>query len=97
MIYDSDGQVVQGARVDWATMEWTPEILAHIPDEVMLSERQRRRARLRTTYTGGLYWEKHNPETSRCRCKDCMQRRKLEAKAAAKVKTKKKGITSATA
>ena len=82
MIYDRHGQVVPGARVDWTTLDWTPEILANIPDEVMLSERQRRRAKMRTTYTGGLLWKQHNPGVSRCRCEACMLRRK-EARAAA--------------
>ena len=55
---------------------WTPDIDPEtIPLDVMYSQINRVRGRLRTTYTGGVYWKKHNPDTSRCRCKGCMKKR----------------------
>ena len=60
------------------TIQWTPELLASIPDELLLSEAQRRRAKKRTTYTGGAIWKKHNPTTDRCRCMDCTKKRENE-------------------
>ena len=64
-----------GIQIHDAKIEWTPEILAQIPDDLLFSERQRRRARQRTTYTGGVYWVKHNPDVPQCRCRKCMARR----------------------
>ena len=60
---------------------WTPELLATIPDDLLLSEAQRRRARKRQSYTGGVVWAKHNPKVQGCRCKRCIAKRE---KAAAK-------------
>ena len=55
---------------------WTPNIdPATIPDEILKAERARRNARKRTTYTGGLYWRKHNPKAAGCRCRECMAAR----------------------
>lgn len=54
--------------------------LSTIPDDLFASERARRIARLRTTYTGGIFWKKHNPKTSRCRCQKCMDKREQEYK-----------------
>ena len=55
---------------------WTPNIdPATIPDDVLKSERARRNAAKRASYSGGIYWKQHNPETSRCRCERCMARR----------------------
>src|SRR5450759_2668798 len=56
---------------------WTTDIdPASIPDEVLKSERARRNALKRTSYSGGVYWSKHNPDTIRCRCRACMEKRK---------------------
>ncbi len=57
---------------------------ASIPDEVIASENGRRNARKRSSYTGGLYWAHHNPDTPRCRCRRCMATR--ERKTAGKSK-----------
>jgi hypothetical protein len=54
---------------------WTRELLASIPDDVFMSEVQRRRARKRQTYTGGLLWKKHNPNVQNCRCVKCTAKR----------------------
>ena len=48
---------------------------ATIPDDVLKSERARRNAVKRTSYSGGIYWKRHNPDTLRCRCEQCMARR----------------------
>jgi hypothetical protein len=34
-----------------------------------------RNGSLRKSYTGGVVWKKHNPNTSRCRCARCTKRR----------------------
>ena len=52
-------------------MTWTKELLSTIPDDVLFSEWQRRKARKRTSYSGGAVWAKHNPNTARCRCAAC--------------------------
>lgn len=62
-----------------ANIEWTRELLASIPDDVLLSEAQRRRAHKRRTYTGGVYWRKHNPAVANCRCLKCMKRRQKDS------------------
>ena len=55
---------------------WTAEIdPTTIPDDVLKSERARRNALKRESYTGGIFWKRHNPGTARCRCKSCMERR----------------------
>jgi len=55
---------------------WSEDIdPATIPDGVLKSERARRNAAKRTSYSGGVYWKRHNPDTSRCRCERCMARR----------------------
>ena len=60
--------------------QWHDDIdPASIPDEVIASENGRRNARKRETYTGGIYWKRHNPDTSRCRCHRCMDKRKKDA------------------
>src|ERR1700733_2998501 len=45
------------------------------PYEAILSLRGRKNVAKRTTYTGGIYWAKHNPDTKRCRCRKCMKKR----------------------
>jgi hypothetical protein len=55
---------------------WTDDIdPATIPDEILKTERARRNALKRQSYTGGVYWKQHNRETPRCRCVDCMEAR----------------------
>jgi hypothetical protein len=62
-----------------AMKQWHDDIdPASIPDEVIASENGRRNARKRETYTGGIYWKRHNPDTSRCRCHRCMDKRKKD-------------------
>ena len=59
---------------------WTANIdPATIPDDVLKSERARRNAVKRTSYSGGIYWKRHNPDTLRCRCAQCMARRQESA------------------
>ena len=59
---------------------WTPDIDPEtIPPEVLYSQVARIRARLRVSYTGGIYWKEHNPNTTRCRCKACMKQRAKRA------------------
>jgi hypothetical protein len=48
--------------------------LDDLPQDELVSAWSRWRARQRQTI-GGLYWLKHNPNTSRCRCKACMKKR----------------------
>ncbi len=50
-----------------------------IPDEVIASEHGRRNALKRHSYTGGVFWKKHNPGTTRCRCRRCMERREKQS------------------
>jgi hypothetical protein len=60
--------------------KWTADIdPASIPDDVLKSEWGRRNARKRNSYSGGVYWKSHNPDTPRCRCKACMSRRRKSA------------------
>ena len=55
---------------------WTADIdPATIPDQILKSERARRNALKRGSYTGGVLWKRHNPQTPRCRCKRCMEKR----------------------
>jgi hypothetical protein len=55
---------------------WSHSIApATIPDGVLKSERARRNASKRTSHSGGVYWKRHNPDTTRCRCERCMSRR----------------------
>jgi len=55
---------------------WTDDIdPSTIPEEILKSERARRNAAKRTSYSGGVYWKRHNPDTPRCRCHACMRRR----------------------
>jgi hypothetical protein len=49
--------------------------LERVPYEAILSLRGRKNVAKRTTYTGGIYWAKHNPDTKRCRCLKCMKKR----------------------
>lgn len=66
-------------------MKWTPKALASIPDELLLSEAQRRRARKRASYTGGAVWAQHNPDANNCRCQRCITKRaKAKAKGGAR-------------
>ena len=51
------------------------EYLIMTQDDVLKSERARRNAVKRTSYSGGIYWKRHNPDTLRCRCEQCMARR----------------------
>jgi len=46
-----------------------------IPEDVFKSEMGRRNALKRHSYTGGVFWKKHNPNTTRCRCHKCMKKR----------------------
>jgi len=59
---------------------WTESFdMSSIPEDVLKSEWARRCSAKRTgNYTGGVYWKEHNPETARCRCKRCMDRREKE-------------------
>ena len=60
--------------------QWTDDIdPASIPDEVIMSERGKRNARKRETYTGGIYWVNHNPDVNNCRCHKCMTKRHAPA------------------
>src|SRR5215471_21481715 len=64
-----------GVMADVALKPWTPDIdPATIPDEVLKSERGRRNAGRRQSYTGGVVWARHNPrlENSGCRCQKCI-------------------------
>lgn len=54
--------------------------LSTIPDDALRSEWASRNARKRKTYTGGIYWAKHNPDWPGCRCVDCIRRRLAEAR-----------------
>lgn len=55
---------------------WTNDIdPATIPDAVLKTERARRNALKRESYSGGMYWKQHNPDTPRCRCLKCMELR----------------------
>ncbi len=50
--------------------------LERVPYEAIASVRGKRNiARRKSQKRGGVYWAKHNPETSRCRCKRCMAKR----------------------
>jgi len=60
------------------TTEAMIEILAAAPYDLLLAEVQRRRGAQRKTYTGGVFWKTHNPDTSRCRCKRCTSKREKE-------------------
>jgi hypothetical protein len=56
----------------------TPDIdPAGILDDVVVSENARRNARKRQSYSGGVYWQKHNPEAHACRCVRRMDKRLL--------------------
>jgi hypothetical protein len=57
-----------------------------VPDNILRNEWARRNARKRKTYTGGVYWNKHNPTTNKCRCVKCMAFRKELHKAEAAAK-----------
>jgi hypothetical protein len=48
---------------------------ATIPDHVLASERGRRNAIKRKSYSGGLVWANHNPHLNNCRCIHCNARR----------------------
>ena len=55
---------------------WSPSFdMSSIPDKIFMSERARRNARKRRSYTGGVVWGEHNPETTRCRCMTCIAAR----------------------
>jgi hypothetical protein len=56
--------------------DWTDNIdPATIPDEVIMTERAKRNAAKRTSYSGGVVWGHHNPDTKRCRCAKCTTKR----------------------
>jgi hypothetical protein len=56
--------------------QWTEDFdMTSIPDTALRSEWGRRNGLKRQSYTGGIYWKKHNPNTSRCRCQRCMAKR----------------------
>ncbi len=46
--------------------------VGRIPYEALASARGKRNEALRQKRSGPVYWAKHNPATSRCRCKRCM-------------------------
>jgi hypothetical protein len=55
---------------------WSDDIdPATIPDDVLKSERARRNNALRRTRGGGVVWSEHNPDTKRCRCVKCNEKR----------------------
>lgn len=55
---------------------WTPNFdMTTIPAKVFQSEKSRRAAKMRKTYSGGVMWSEHNPDTTRCRCAECMAKR----------------------
>lgn len=56
-------------------MNWTPELVATIPDDLLTSEWKRRIARKRKSYSGGMFWKKHNATAANCRCVACMKKR----------------------
>jgi hypothetical protein len=64
-----------GATVKPPTDAWIREnlerVFAAIPDVKLFAEAGRRRAKMRTSYTGGVLWKQHNPDTRRCRCVAC--------------------------
>jgi hypothetical protein len=63
---------------------WTEDIDPDtIPEHILVSQWGKRNARRRQSYTGGVYWKKHNPNTPRCRCKRCMGKREKEAQSQA--------------
>ena len=61
---------------------WTESFdMSSIPEAVLKSEWARRSVAKRHSYTGGVFWKKHNAETPRCRCRECMEaRQRLEPK-----------------
>ena len=62
-------------KAEW--QYWKPQ-LEPVPMKVLLMEVNSRRGKLRASYTGGVYWKTHNPDTPRCRCKKCMDKREIE-------------------
>jgi hypothetical protein len=50
--------------------------LERVPYDAILSLRGRKNVAKRTSYTGGIYWAEHNPNTKRCRCRKCMAKRR---------------------
>jgi hypothetical protein len=59
-----------------SALSWSAEWdLSSVPDDVLQSEMSRRNARKRKSYTGGVLWAKHNPDTKRCRCARCTKKR----------------------
>jgi hypothetical protein len=60
-------------------MEYAPGFdMSTIPDAVLHSEVARRRGSKRKSYTGGVYWAKHNSKVNNCRCQKCMAKRAKE-------------------
>jgi len=56
---------------------WTDDIdPGTIPDHVLVSERARRNARKRKSYTGGILWKQHSATARACRCAQCTAKRK---------------------
>ena len=72
-----DIEAFRGLNQKGATLKsWSANIdPATIPDEVLKSERARRNALKRESYTGGVFWRRHNPKTPRCRFESCMKKR----------------------
>jgi hypothetical protein len=69
-----------GVKAEPKLRPWTDDIdPSTIPDEVIMSERGRRNASKRTSYTGGKYWVKHNPNVPGCRCRKCYAKREKKA------------------
>jgi hypothetical protein len=57
-------------------MIWTPAFdMTTVPERILRSEVGRRNAHRRHSYTGGVMWKEHNPETNRCRCAGCIEER----------------------
>src|SRR5262245_12091848 len=63
---------------------WTPTFdMTSIPEDVFKSEDRRRKSMMRKTFSGGVVWGEHNPDTPRCRCAACTSKRVEERIAAA--------------
>lgn len=72
---------------------WSPTFdMSSIPDHIFNSEMGRRRgSRPRKGYTGGVLWANHNPDTLRCRCAQCMEKRNEERAALAALPKRPRG------
>jgi hypothetical protein len=65
---------------------WTPGFdMSTVPEDVFNSEKARRNAGKRKSYSGGVAWNTHRPDYSRCRCAMCMATRELRRAEKAKL------------